>query len=390
MAEKKNSILVGSPLISCNVVCAGLKEKGLPHDSVWIQIGHFVKNLDKDCCLSEEQRTTVKEAFDEYLSLVKDKEKNEVERLGLDFIAEVDKLKRSKSAKALKEEKEFAAELLNSISKNLSQLYSTINRTDTCGMIDGVKKDALQSIRAAKDRKAILKIVEKSFDDVTRQVDKNQEMMRMSLDSLMVLESNVIIDKLTGVFNRRFFDQELPRVVKAFLEKEGKVPFSLLILDIDKFKDINDTYGHFIGDKALQQVARIIQNNCRAGIDSPIRIGGDEFALFLIGTREENAIKKADTIRKEIAKKPMIFSLQDKGSTTLRKVSISIQVSIGVCELNLNWKDIPAEQLSEKISFCDSSDNNSLYRMTCMLAESADQALYEAKKAGRNQVKACR
>jgi len=389
MAGKKDSILITSPLISCNAFCAELKEKGLPYDSVWMHIGHVIRHLEHVTCLSDEQKQMVRASFDDYLKLLQGKGKAAVERLGRDFLGEVDKLKRAGVAKALKMEQDFNAELLNAVSKNLHQLCLIIGKADTCGMIDSLKAKTLQSIKSARTRDEILKIVESGFNDLHKKVKTTREKMEISLESLLVLESNAIIDKLTGIFNRRFFDQELPKIVETFMDKKGKVPFSLLLLDVDRFKEINDTYGHFIGDRALQRVAAIIQNNCRAGIDSPIRLGGDEFALFLIGTNEKNAIKKAETILHEISKRTMSFTQRETDAAP-HDVTFTVQVSIGVCELDIAWQSMAPSDLNKNPVFCDAADDNPIAKLTCMLAESADQALYQAKDTGRNQVRAFR
>lgn len=379
-------MLVTSPFISCNHVCAALKEKGLPYTSVWLLVGHIMNHIDEMTCLDDDQKLLIKKNFDDYLALIKKKDKAEVERNGHEFIDEIDKLKTAKLANSLKAEQDFNAELLNAISKNLHQLYNIINRSDASGMIDNLKADTLKSIKSAKSRDEILKIVEAGFNDVSKMVKTTQEKMELSMESMLILESSAIIDPLTGIFNRRFFDQELPKVVQTFWDKQGKVPFSLLLIDIDKFKDVNDTYGHFIGDRVLQRVAATIQNNCRAGIDSPIRLGGDEFALFLIGTNEMNAEKKGEIIRSEICKKPMTFAQREKDDAAVHDVSFTVEVSVGVCELDFSWKDVAPGELNRSTIFCDPAEETPICKLTCMLAESADQALYEAKDMGRNQV----
>ncbi|MFZ5772663.1 MAG: GGDEF domain-containing protein [Thermodesulfobacteriota bacterium] len=387
MAAKKDSILIASPLISCNSFCAELKERGLPYDSVWIHIGHLIRHLDQAACLSDEQKLMVREAFDEYLKLLPDKGRTEVERFGRDFLGEIDKLKRAGVTRALKMEQDFNAELLDAVSRNLHQLCLIVGRADTCDMIENLKVDTLKSIKSARSRDEILRIVEDGFNDLHRKVKITREKMEISLESLLVLESNAIIDKLTGIFNRRFFDQELPKIVETFLTKQGRVPFSLLLLDIDRFKEINDTHGHFIGDRALQRVAAIMQNNCRAGIDSPIRLGGDEFALFLIGTNQANAVKKAEIIRHEISRRPMSFTQRETDAAP-HDVSFIVEVSIGVCELDAAWQDLPPAELNQPPVCCQPTNENPVLKLTRLLAESADQALYQAKDTGRNQVRA--
>ena len=323
MAEKKDSILIASPLISCNHVCAALKEKGLPYDSVWLQIGHIINHIDKITCLNDEQKQKVRQAFDDYLVRLRKKDKAEVDRLGREFLAEIDRMKNAEMARSLKIEQDFNAELINAISKNLHQLYSIIGRNDACGMIDSLKADTLNSIRSAKNRGDILKIVEAGFNDVNSRVKTAQEKMELSMESLLVLESNAIIDKLTGIFNRRFFDQELPKVVQTFLDKEGKVPFSLLLIDIDKFKEVNDTYGHQIGDKVLKEVGRVILSNLRK-IDFPCRYGGDEILILLPQASGLEARRLSERLSKELSELriPVPFS-----KTKELRVTMSIGVS---------------------------------------------------------------
>jgi diguanylate cyclase (GGDEF)-like protein len=386
MNEKKDSVLIASSFISCNQVCASMKERGLPFDSIWLLIGHTIKNIDKISCLDDDQKQVIREAFDAHLPSIKTIGKAEVERHGAEFLTEIERLKGSATAKSLKTEQEFNAKLLNAISKNLSQLYNIINKSCSGSRVESLKTKTLESIKSARNRDEVLKIVEASFDNVNNMLQTTRDNMDLSMESLLLLESNTVIDSLTSIFNRRFFDRELPNVVQSFLEKKGAVPFSLLLIDIDKFKEINDIHGHLIGDHILQRVAAVIQNNCRGGIDSPIRWGGDEFALFLIGTNEKNAAKKAETIRTEICNKPMTFT-QAEGDQTSAGKPLSVEVSIGVCELDISWKDVETSKLKMSAIFHDpSEEKNPISMLTCKLIESADQALYEAKAKGRNQV----
>ncbi len=385
MSPKRKAVLVGSELIACNPVCGKMKEKGLPHDSIWIFLAHFIKNLDCESCFTENQKNAIKETFDSYLELLDGLEgaEDRVQKLGQDFMQEVNNLRKSAPARIVREEREFTAELLETISKNLEQLYSIINSSENQHFISFFKKETLQAVKSASDRKAILKIVSSGFDKVKVKAEKNQESIRNSLDNMLVLESHALIDTLTGVFNRRYYDQELPRMVQTFLDRKGQPPCTLLILDIDRFKPVNDTYGHFTGDIVLKRISEIIQKNCRAGIDSPIRLGGDEFALFLVGTTLNNAARKAKIISKEIADQQ--FGKSDSSGISENDV-FGVTVSVGVCELNYMWKDIPARQLHKEGIFCDPENDNVVDKLALKLFKAADSALYSAKEAGRNQV----
>lgn len=156
-------------------------------------------------------------------------------------------------------------------------------------------------------------------------------------------------DALTHLYNRRYFferaEQEFTRA------RRFKHPLSVIMLDIDHFKSINDTYGHLVGDQVLKRVAELVHENQRAN-DLAGRYGGEEFALLLVETGAQAAQKIAQRLRALIAKTPFA---SDKGP-------ITVQASLGVATLNNHTPD--------------------LYQ----LLDRADKALYAAKEAGRNQV----
>jgi len=126
------------------------------------------------------------------------------------------------------------------------------------------------------------------------------------------LYQHVHMDTLTGLPNRRSFYIKLSEI-------KTKTPLSLLIIDIDNFKNINDTYGHIAGDQVLQQFAEILQSNTR-GNDIIARWGGEEFTVILPQTYAEAAFKIADRIRKTVENN--IFSCEN--------ITCKITVSIGI------------------------------------------------------------
>lgn len=159
-----------------------------------------------------------------------------------------------------------------------------------------------------------------------------------------------LIDPTTGIGNRRRFEEELKSIIDNIKDFNGRV--SILLADIDKFKDINDTLGHSVGDQVLRQVAQNFSTNLKGG-DVVARWGGDEFSAILPKTGLDDAFKVAETIREGIAKR----SIRNKETNEeMGRVTVSIGVS------TYRQGDNP-----HKIIF------------------RADQALYEAKQAGRNQ-----
>ncbi|TVM00469.1 MAG: hypothetical protein CV087_13970 [Candidatus Brocadia sp. WS118] len=160
-----------------------------------------------------------------------------------------------------------------------------------------------------------------------------------------------ITDSLTGAYNRRFFDEMLKNQIA--LAKRRNESLGLVIADLDHFKNINDTYGHIVGDQTLQQIASIMKNSIRSS-DVLARYGGEEFVIIMPSIDITNTLKKAESIREQVE------SFQFKVDSLGRSPQITI--SIGVA----SFPDHGAE--------CDT------------LIASADMALYKAKKGGRNRV----
>lgn len=156
-------------------------------------------------------------------------------------------------------------------------------------------------------------------------------------------------DPLTGTANRMAMDAALTREIH--MARRHKTPFSLIVLDIDKFKSINDKYGHAVGDLALKSVADIVTKIIR-GTDMLFRYGGEEFVVLLSNTTRKGTLLLAERIRQGIEQ--MAFR-SGKGK-------IPVTVSLGVAALE------PVD------------DNESLF-------DRADQALYRAKNEGRNCVR---
>ncbi len=165
------------------------------------------------------------------------------------------------------------------------------------------------------------------------------------------LKKQVMIDEMTGMYNFRFFKKQLKTEI-ARAERTG-LPCGLVILDIDHFKNINDTFGHPTGDRVLRETARRILRSIRV-IDYAVRYGGEEFSVILPSTGLVESIRIAERIRKAIAEHPFLIP----GHTP-----ISLSISGGVAE----FSDL----------FYTTMEN---------LIEAADKALYQAKKGGRNRI----
>jgi diguanylate cyclase len=158
------------------------------------------------------------------------------------------------------------------------------------------------------------------------------------------------IDFLTGLCNYRKFDELFNKQIK--IVNEGNEDLSVLAIDIDHFKKVNDTYGHTEGDKVLQKLAVILKSTSRH-FDIVARCGGEEFAVLLLDCTYQKALEIAERIRSTVEKETFFHS---KG------IMFNITISIGVA------------------TFPESTENIN------KLLQQADDALYEAKRAGRNRV----
>jgi two-component system, cell cycle response regulator len=158
------------------------------------------------------------------------------------------------------------------------------------------------------------------------------------------------VDGLTQVFNRRYFLEQLDREVSR--AKRYRRELSLILFDIDRFKGINDSFGHLAGDYVLKQLATVIKGKIRRE-DILARYGGEEFAIVLPEIDGANALSFADKVRKLVEKAP--FKFEDT------KINVTVSIGVATCD--------------------DAAD-------AAALIKKADDKLYEAKAAGRNCVKA--
>lgn len=163
------------------------------------------------------------------------------------------------------------------------------------------------------------------------------------------VERLAITDSLTGLYVRRYFSERLGE--EAQRSKRYKLKFALIMIDIDNFKNCNDTYGHLVGDVILRDMARIMRENTRQ-IDIIARYGGEEFSIVLPETAVEGAVLAAERIRKKIEEHE--FRAYDE------KLKITVSAGVSV---------YPADAQDAKT-----------------LIDKADAALYAAKKSGKNVV----
>jgi diguanylate cyclase (GGDEF)-like protein len=185
-----------------------------------------------------------------------------------------------------------------------------------------------------------------------RAICERSRTQRELKNKLQFALENAAHDGLTGLFNRRYFDRRLRE--ETAHAKRHKRPFSLVLLDLDHFKLVNDTYGHEDGDRVLRHIAEVAQAQLRED-DVACRYGGEEFMLLLRGTTGMAARVVANRLRANLAGRPISLGPSDE----LRHITFSAGVA--------------------------SADERNAYNTEDIVSR-ADAALYRAKRAGRNRV----
>lgn len=222
---------------------------------------------------------------------------------------------------------------LDSFSGTLSQASS----------IDSLK-EALASVL---DETRRIEVAHRAIEE--RAQNTAHEMVELK-ENLAAMRIEATTDPLTGIGNRKLFDRRLKELVAV--AREEKQPISIIFVDIDHFKSVNDTFGHQIGDMVLKRVGETLVE-CVKGRDLSARYGGEEFVVLLPGTPIKGAYVVAEEIRKTMAEKKLT---RKSTGEVLRQITLSL----GIAELRHN------EEADEMVA-------------------RADAALYTAKRTGRNR-----
>ncbi|MBW8011932.1 MAG: diguanylate cyclase [Chloroflexi bacterium] len=211
---------------------------------------------------------------------------------------------------------------------------------------DGLKIDALVTATLRQEKNGKVTGFQGSVRDITDRKQAEAERLRA-----MKLEQIAITDPLTKIYNRRFFNEAAEKEIER--AKRSGSSLSVIVFDIDHFKNVNDTYGHSTGDQVLINIVNICKRNVRS-MDLFARFGGEEFVIMMPETDINSAQETAQRLREIVAEKPI---------TKSDKTDVSVTISPGIA----NW------------------DSEKSLNILALL-DRADQALYQSKEAGRNRV----
>lgn len=229
--------------------------------------------------------------------------------------------------------------------------------------VDQTRSLPIILVAEESDRLKVVRALDLGVNDfIMRPIDRNElaarvttqirrqrytAALRESLNSTMAM---AVIDELTGLYNRRYFERHVSMLLGKSQEQDRDM--ALMLLDIDHFKPVNDTYGHDVGDMVLKEFATRVQRNIR-GVDLACRFGGEEFVVVMPDTEMSQAEMVAERVRSAIADHPFQIGA---------KQMLNITVSAGIA-INDRDADTPES-----------------------LIKRADIALYRAKRSGRNRV----
>lgn len=323
---------------SSSSFCLMLRQSSVPLDKQWPLVILFLRGVKDIPTLSETQKSQLQEL----LFVILEQKDFSDERLD-----EVHKRINDITTAPLTEKLNDIAKETSALAKDFHTLFGkhAKSMSAVAERIEGGIVQGLEPVTLLSDLRDTLK-------DVVEQMEKDAS-------ALLSLSHN---DSLTGLANRRAFDLFLSQAVERWTR--DKTPVSLIMFDIDHFKNLNDTFGHLVGDQVLKSLGAQIQKIATSLDDEhssvmAARFGGEEFALILFGEITDLAAPIADNLRKTVQKTEIM--LLDTNNNQVPS-DLRVTVSVGIADLWDGWKGAYMRNL----------------------VDFTDKALYHAKHSGRN------
>ncbi len=329
-----------------------LQKFGIGNDPDWLAVVFFVRNLLRNLSVySDEKKLEIQqEVFNELAK--KDFSRKHFENvmamLDMYILQTIGALELEE---ALAEEKRSAVQLLNEMNAVIETMKGSSERQNR--KLDDFKERTVGAIESGNDRSIIVSKVRGIFQEL---IAEFKEEARELHDRARILEHSANFDPLlTALHNRRSLDSYLREVVAA--QREDSLPLSLIMIDVDNFKRVNDTYGHQVGDDVLKVLARIVSAHAIQNQGFTARYGGEELVVVMKRVPQSIAALSAEAIRSSVEN----YDFRVRTDGRLGDEPIRFTISAGVSQWYPGWD-------------------------VSRLVGAADKALYEAKDAGRNRV----
>ncbi|NDV20913.1 diguanylate cyclase [Pseudodesulfovibrio sp. JC047] len=330
-----------------------LKEAGIGDDPDWLAIILFIRNLlGKLSIYSDEKKAEIqREVCAEILKNDFSQEHYAVLIAMLDMFI-MQNIGTQELEAALTKEKRSATLLIQEMNTIINSMQGAHTRHNH--RLDSFKQNATNVIQGDTDRSAILTKVRGMFKELI--IEFKDEARELNAKAEHFERTANFDPLLTQLYNRRAMEAFLAGAIKECTTDAR--PLSLMMIDVDHFKRVNDTYGHQAGDDVLRALARILTAHAMQYDGFAARYGGEELVIIMKDMDKSRATIKAEAVRADVAN----YDFRVRTNGTYSADPLQFTVSIGVAELHSGWK-------------------------TSELICAADTALYEAKDAGRNVVR---
>jgi len=322
-------------------ICGALDKLGVPRESKWRALILYMRSIKDFDFLDGEQKGRIQDLV---VRVLKDKDFSE-DRFGK-IILENERILFDPWRKNIEQAVRETASLVDEFQRAFTQRRGDVQTLETT---------AVEAVESGDDITSVVTKIKKGFRQVAQAMIKDSE-------DLVALS---MTDALTRIGNRRAFDRFVENAVTSSIKKDA--PLSLVMLDIDHFKNFNDEFGHLIGDQALATVASILKafsedmGSMEGKTLFPARFGGEEFMVVAPGVGKLEAGDMAEILRQRIGRYNFIIrNLEGE----IVSSGVQLKVSLGVAELADDCAKPEAARL----------------------VEAADKALYEAKRSGRDRV----
>jgi len=329
-----------------------ISNAGVGKDADWMAIILFVRNLLTQLTVySDEKKAEIQNDICEQLA------KNDFsDRQFETIIAMLDmylmqSIGTLELEEALTREKRSANRLLNEMNEMIGAMQGTNERHTL--KLDDFKDQTVGVIEAGTKKGVIVSKVRGMFQDLI--IEFKEEARELNEKALQLEQTANFDPMLTELHNRRAMDVFMQAAVKE--HNESGEPLTMMLIDVDHFKKVNDTYGHQAGDDVLRALARTLTAHSMQYSGFAARYGGEELVIVMKGMDMDKAAIKAEALRYDIEK----YDFRVRTDGQLEDTPIQFTVSIGVSRLHKGWN-------------------------VGNLVGAADKALYEAKNNGRNRV----